>query len=124
VEKEAFVCPLFSILVLVLELLSFLYCSCAKAAAFTTTVLPLGENLCAASSWEDFADSVNRRFAPTPNRHTKFVETTHAVFLESEMVRGSMVPRQIDLEEKWVHVPTPMIQELVFLPRVVPTPAV
>jgi hypothetical protein len=49
---------------------------------------------------------------------------THAVFLESEMVRGSMVPRQIDLEEKWVHVPTPMIQELVFLPRVVPTPAV
>jgi hypothetical protein len=38
VEKEAFVCPLFSILVLVLELLSSLYCSCAKAAAFPTTV--------------------------------------------------------------------------------------
>jgi hypothetical protein len=52
------------------------------------------------------------------------VETTHAVFLESEMVRGSMVPREIDLEEKWLYVPTPMIQEPVFLPRVVPTPAV
>jgi hypothetical protein len=37
VEKEAFVCPLFSILVLVLELLSSLYCSCVKAAAFPTT---------------------------------------------------------------------------------------
>jgi hypothetical protein len=58
------------------------------------------------------------------NRHTKFVETTHAVFLESEMVRGSMVPREIDLEEKWVYVPTPMIQGPVFLPRVVPTLAV
>jgi hypothetical protein len=43
-----------------------------------------------------------------PNRH-KVVETTHAVFLESEMVRGSMVPRENDLEEKWVYVPTPMI---------------
>jgi hypothetical protein len=59
-----------------------------------------------------------------PNRHTKFVEMTHAVFLESEMVRGSMVPREIDLEEKWVYVPTPMIEEPIFLPRVVPTPAV
>jgi hypothetical protein len=35
-----------------------------------------------------------------------------------------MVPHEIDLEEKWVYVPTPMIQEPVFLPRVVPTPAV
>jgi hypothetical protein len=52
------------------------------------------------------------------------VETTHAVFLESEMVKGSMVPREIDLEEKWVYVPTPMIQEPVFLPRVVPIVAV
>jgi hypothetical protein len=52
------------------------------------------------------------------------VETTHAVFLESEMVRGSMVPREIDLEEKWVYVTTPTSQEPVFLPRVVPTPAV
>jgi hypothetical protein len=57
-----------------------------------------------------------------PNIHTKFVETAHAVFLESEMVRGSMVPREIDLEEKWVYVPTLMIQEPVFVPRDVPTP--
>jgi hypothetical protein len=35
-----------------------------------------------------------------------------------------MVPREIDLEENWVYVPTQMIQELVFFPRVVPTPAV
>ena len=45
------------------------------------------------------------------DRHTKFVETRHAVFLEDEMIRGSMVPREIDLEEKRVYVPTPMIQE-------------
>jgi hypothetical protein len=59
-----------------------------------------------------------------PNRHTKFVETTHTVFLEKEMVRGSMVPREIDFEVKWVYVPTSMIQEPIFMPRVVPTPAV
>jgi len=45
------------------------------------------------------------------DRHTKFVETRHAVFLEEEMVRGSMVDREIDLEEKRVCVPTLMIQE-------------
>ena len=50
-----------------------------------------------------------------PDRHTKFVETRHAVFLENEMIRGSMVPREIDLEEKRVYVPTPMIQEPFFL---------
>src|SRR6185369_7224409 len=49
-----------------------------------------------------------------PGRHTKFVETRHAVFLENEMIRGSMVPREIDLEEKRVYVPTPMIQEPFF----------
>ena len=38
----------------------------------------------------------------------------HAVFLEDEMIRGSMVPREIDLEEKRVYVPTPMIQEPFF----------
>ena len=69
-----------------------------------------------------------------PDRHTKFVETRHAIFLEDEMVRGSMVAQEIDLEEKWVYVPTPMIQEPVFsLPVataptipdiVVPTPVV
>jgi len=69
-----------------------------------------------------------------PDRHTKFVETRHAIFLEDEMVRGSMVAREIDLEEKRVYVPTPMIQEPFFslpidvaptIPNiVVPTPVV
>ena len=31
------------------------------------------------------------------------------------MVRGSMVAREINLEEKRVHVPTPMVQEPFFL---------
>jgi hypothetical protein len=33
----------------------------------------------------------------TPNRYTKFVETRHAVFLEDEMMRGSMIAQKIDL---------------------------
>jgi transposase InsO family protein len=49
-----------------------------------------------------------------PDRYTKFVETRHAVFLEDEMMRGSMVSRKIDLEEKQVYVPTPMFQEPIF----------
>jgi hypothetical protein len=32
-----------------------------------------------------------------PDRHTKFVEMRHAVFLEDEMVRGSRIPREIAL---------------------------
>ena len=51
-----------------------------------------------------------------PDRYTKFVETRHAVFLEDQLIRGSMVAREINLEEKRVHVPTPMIQEPVFEP--------
>jgi hypothetical protein len=42
-----------------------------------------------------------------PDRITKFVETRHAVFLEN----GDMEPREVDLEEKRVYVPTPLIQE-------------
>ena len=44
-----------------------------------------------------------------PDTHTKFVETRHAVFLEEELIKGSMVAREINLEEKHVHVPTPMV---------------
>ena len=33
-----------------------------------------------------------------PDRHTKFVEMRHAVFLEDELMRGSMVAPEIDLE--------------------------
>jgi hypothetical protein len=48
-----------------------------------------------------------------PDRHTKFVEMRHAIFLEDEMMRGSTVPQEISLEEKRVYVPTHLIHELV-----------
>jgi hypothetical protein len=35
-----------------------------------------------------------------PNRHTKYVEMRHVIFLEDEMMRGGTVPREISLEEK------------------------
>ena len=35
-----------------------------------------------------------------PNQFTKFVDTRHAVFLESDMMKGEITPRQIDLEKK------------------------
>lgn len=49
-----------------------------------------------------------------PNQATKFFETRHTVFLENYMMRGSMTPREIILEEKREYVPIPIIQELVF----------
>jgi hypothetical protein len=49
-----------------------------------------------------------------PDRHTKIVETRHDVFLEDNMIRGSMVTREISLQEKWVHVSTPMVEEPFF----------
>ena len=39
-----------------------------------------------------------------PDRHTKFVETRHAVFLENDMIRGSMVPREVNPQEKRMYV--------------------
>uniref|UniRef100_J3N8G9 Uncharacterized protein n=1 Tax=Oryza brachyantha TaxID=4533 RepID=J3N8G9_ORYBR len=33
-------------------------------------------------------------------RYAKFVETRHTIFLEDEMIKGSMVPWEIGLEEK------------------------
>jgi hypothetical protein len=59
-----------------------------------------------------------------PNGYTKFVETRHAVFLEDQMMRGSTVARKIDLEEKRVFVPTPMIQDPFFVLPVVASPTV
>jgi hypothetical protein len=44
-----------------------------------------------------------------PDRYIKIVEMRHAVFLENEVIRGSMVPREIRLEEKRVYVPTLMV---------------
>jgi hypothetical protein len=58
------------------------------------------------------------------HRQTKFVETRHVVFLEDEMIRGSTVVPKIDLEEKRVCVPNPMIQEPYFSLPVVPAPTV
>jgi hypothetical protein len=55
-----------------------------------------------------------RKVKRCPDRHTKFIEIRHAVFLEEELIRGSMVAREINLEEKRVHVPTPMVQEPFF----------
>ena len=44
-----------------------------------------------------------------PGRHMKFVETRHAMFLEDDMIKGSMVAREINFEEKRVYMPTLMV---------------
>jgi hypothetical protein len=49
-----------------------------------------------------------------PDRYIKIMETRHAIFLEDEVIRGSMVPREIQLEEKRVCVPTLMVTEPFF----------
>ena len=59
-----------------------------------------------------------------PDKYTKFVETRHAVFLEDELMRGSMVARKIDLEEKRVHAPNPMTQEPFFALSCAPVPTI
>ena len=59
-----------------------------------------------------------------PDRQTKFIETRHVVFLEDDMIRESMVAREINFEEKWVYVPTLMVQEPFFMLPVVPVPIV
>jgi hypothetical protein len=58
-----------------------------------------------------------------PHRFIKFVETRHAVFLEDEMIRGSGSVRKIDLEEKRVYTPNPVIEEHFFsLPAITAPP--
>jgi hypothetical protein len=59
-----------------------------------------------------------------PDRHTKSVETRHTVFLEKELIRGSMVVREINIKEKRVYVPTLMVQEPFFTLPVVAAPTV
>ena len=54
----------------------------------------------------------------------KFVETRHAVFLEDDMVKGSMVAREINFEAKWVYVPTLMVQKSFFTLAIVVVPTV
>jgi hypothetical protein len=46
-----------------------------------------------------------------PDRYIKIIEMRHIVFLEDEMIRGSMIPQVIRLDEKRVCVPTPMVTE-------------
>jgi hypothetical protein len=59
-----------------------------------------------------------------PDRHTKIVETIHVVFLEDNLIRGSMVAREIILQEKRVHAPTPMVEEPFFTLPVIVEPTV
>jgi hypothetical protein len=59
-----------------------------------------------------------------PDRSTKFVETRHAVFLEDQMIRGSGTARKIDLEEKRVYTPNPVIQDSFFSMPAVSAPPV
>jgi hypothetical protein len=49
-----------------------------------------------------------------PDRYIKIVKTRHTIFLEEEVISGSMVPREIRLEEKRVCVPTLMVAEPFF----------
>jgi hypothetical protein len=59
-----------------------------------------------------------------PDRHTKFVEIRHAMFLEDDMVRRSMVVQEINFEDKRVYVPALMVQEPFFLLPVAAAPTV
>jgi hypothetical protein len=59
-----------------------------------------------------------------PDRYIKIVETRHAIFLNDEVIRGSMIHREIRLEEKRVCVPTPMVAEPFFSVPTVVTPMV
>jgi hypothetical protein len=59
-----------------------------------------------------------------PDRHTKFVEIRHTVFLEDKMIKRSTISRETRLKEKRVYVPTPMVQELFFSISVNVTPIV
>ena len=52
------------------------------------------------------------------------METRHAVFLEDEKMRGSMVAREIVLEVKRVYAPTLMIHEPFFSLPAVAAPTV
>jgi hypothetical protein len=59
-----------------------------------------------------------------PDKYTKFVEMRHVVFLEDELMRRSMVAQKIDLEEKRVHAPNPIIQKPFFSLPVVLAPTI
>nr|AAV24758.1 putative polyprotein [Oryza sativa Japonica Group] len=55
---------------------------------------------------------------------TKFIETRHDVFLENDIIKGSMTPREVVLEEKLNYVPMPLIEEPVFSTHTRVTPSI
>jgi hypothetical protein len=59
-----------------------------------------------------------------PQRYTKIVEMRYIIFLEDEVIRGNMVPRDIRLEEKQVYVPTPMVAKPFFSVPTIVTPII
>jgi hypothetical protein len=62
-----------------------------------------------------------------PCRQTKFIETTHAIFREDDMIKGSNALREVDLQENRMYVLILMVEESYFSilvevpPKVVPT---
>jgi hypothetical protein len=59
-----------------------------------------------------------------PDRYIKIVEMRHTIFLEDEVIRGSTIPWEIWLEEKWVCVPTTMAGKPFFSVPAAVTPIV
>jgi hypothetical protein len=72
----------------------------------------------------DYLDKLKGFRFYCPDRYTKIVEIRHAVFLDDEVIRGSTVPREIQLEEKRVYVPTLMVEEPFFSVPAAVTPIV
>jgi hypothetical protein len=70
----------------------------------------------------DYPDKLKGFRFYCPDRYIKIMKTRHAIFLEDEVIRGSMVPREIRLEEKRVCVPTSMVTEPFFLVPAAVTP--
>jgi hypothetical protein len=56
-----------------------------------------------------YPDKSKRFHFYCPDRYTKIVEMRHAIFLEDELIRGSMTPQKIRLEKKRIYVPTLMV---------------
>jgi hypothetical protein len=61
----------------------------------------------------DYPEKFKGFYFYCPDRHTKYVEMRHTIFLEDEIMKGSTVPREISREEKRVYMSTLMIHELI-----------
>jgi hypothetical protein len=71
-----------------------------------------------------YPDKSNEFHFFCPDRYIEIVEMRHTFFQEDEVIRGSMVPREIRLEEKRVCVPTLMVAEPFFSVPATVTPMV